>query len=194
MYMRSQVNRNGDDDDDCTQRRTPIRQHRRAKSCTCTCSHACSTFAHTDATLESAPYPYSKARAEEAAWKYCEETDGAPRLVVCNPSMILGEVQLLSAYESLPHSHSLLHPQVLSPSLTMTPSMRTVEQLLAGAVPGYVALHFNIVDVKVSIVNASVHAHIAHARIQQDVARAHVLLMESESAAGRYLCVNRGVW
>ncbi len=100
-------------------------------------------------SLSRNPYYYSKTLAEREAWRFVEEHEPGFDLVTINPFLVIG------------------------PSLTpeINQSNRVFIDLLTGAFPGIMSIHWGFVDVR-------------------DVARAHRLAMEVPEAAGRYICAN----
>lgn len=106
---------------------------------------------NTTSSLSHQPYPYSKVKAEQAAWKIFKEQNQW-QLVVINPAFVMG------------------------PPLTKTPhseSISFMKDILKGKMfAGVPDLSLGFVDVR-------------------DVARAHLLAMQSPEANGRYIIAER---
>jgi len=100
-------------------------------------------------SLKRNPYYYSKTEAEKSAWEFVKAQNTSFDLVVINPFMVIGPA--------------------LSPALNE--SNKIFKDILSGAYPTIMSLHWGIVDVR-------------------DVAKAHILAMETDTASGRYLVSN----
>ena len=99
-------------------------------------------------TATESAYPVAKTQAEQAVWKFVEES--GLNLVSINPSAIWG-------------------PNFFK----ATPSSRVAVDFLEGNLPVIPNMSFGLVDVR-------------------DVAKAHILAYESETAKGRYIVAQEG--
>lgn len=107
---------------------------------------------NTKSSLHRNPYYYSKTQAEQAAWKFMEDSELHFDMVVINPFIVIGP------------SHG--------PSLNT--SNQIIRDIMKGLYPTIMSVNWGFVDVR-------------------DVAKAHILAMETPEASGRYLCANESM-
>ncbi|GLQ29570.1 SDR family oxidoreductase [Litoribrevibacter albus] len=107
---------------------------------------------NTKSSLDRNPYYFSKTKAEQAAWKFMEDSDLTFDMVVINPFIVIGP-----SY---------------GPSLNT--SNQIIRDIMKGLFPTIMTVNWGFVDVR-------------------DVAKAHILAMETPEASGRYLCANQSM-
>ena len=102
---------------------------------------------NTTSNLSFGAYAYSKTMAERAAWDFVAAKSPGFKLVVVNPYLVIGPC----------HGPALNQSHI------------TLTEILKGRLPGVMALHFIMVDVR-------------------DVAATHIAAMRIAGATGRHIC------